>query len=58
MLARLKKIVNAPAFGDLAMLIIGGYIGIVGGDCEMSNRMLLTYLFVRVGFSSSGSPKR
>ena len=58
MLTRLKKFVNAPYFGDLVMLISGGYIGIVIGDNEASNKMLLTYLFVRAGFSSSGSPKR
>lgn len=58
LLTRLKRIINTPWFCNLFMLIAGTCVGMLGGDYESSTEMLLTYLFLRVGFSSpSGSPQ-
>lgn len=57
-IARLKELANSRWFVDEIMFLFGSYVGVFNGDYPTATKTLLVYLFLRVAFSSSGSPKK
>lgn len=57
-IARLKEVANSRWFLDEVMFLFGSHFGVFKGDYEFATKLLLLYLFLRVLFSPSGTPKK